>query len=100
MIDQRKRIFAVSLWLLDLLLTMISFFLAYRLRLLVAIPGYTVMKVQVYLWLLVNYSSDLGDHPAVVPSVFGTCDASAGSDPSADQSHCIRMACCRGRLSF
>jgi exopolysaccharide biosynthesis polyprenyl glycosylphosphotransferase len=53
MIDQRKRIFAVSLWLLDLLLTMISFFLAYRLRLLFPIPGYTVMKVQVYLWLLV-----------------------------------------------
>ena len=53
MIDQRKRIFAVSLWLLDLLLTMVSFFLAYRLRLLFPIPGYTVMKVQVYLWLLV-----------------------------------------------
>ena len=52
MIDQRKRIFAVSLWLLDLLLTMISFFLAYRLRLLFPIPGYTVMKVQIYLWLL------------------------------------------------
>src|SRR6185436_8531267 len=53
MIDQRKRIFAVSLWLLDLLLTMVSFFFAYRLRLLVSIPGYTVMSVQVYLWLLV-----------------------------------------------
>src|SRR6187399_77880 len=53
MIDQRKRIFAVSLWLLDLLLTMVSFFLAYRLRLLFPIPGYTVMKVQVYLWILV-----------------------------------------------
>src|SRR6185436_18449146 len=52
MIDQRKRIFAVSLWLLDLLLTMVSFFFAYRLRLLVSIPGYTVMSVQVYLWLL------------------------------------------------
>jgi exopolysaccharide biosynthesis polyprenyl glycosylphosphotransferase len=52
MIDQRKRIFAVSLWLLDLLLTMISFFLAYRLRLLVPLRGYTVMKVQVYLWIL------------------------------------------------
>ena len=53
MIDQRKRIFAVSLLLLDLLLTMVSFFLAYRLRKLFSIPGYTVMEVQVYLWLLV-----------------------------------------------
>jgi exopolysaccharide biosynthesis polyprenyl glycosylphosphotransferase len=52
MIDQRKRIFAVSLWLLDLLLTMVSFFLAYRLRLLFRIPEHTVMNVQVYLWLL------------------------------------------------
>jgi len=53
MIDQRKRIFAVSLWLLDLLLTTVGFFLAYRLRLLFPIPGHDVMEVQVYLWLLV-----------------------------------------------
>src|SRR5215831_9491343 len=52
MIDQRKRIFAVSLWLVDLLLTLISFFLAYRLRLLINVPDKTVMKIQVYLWLL------------------------------------------------
>src|SRR5205814_1633934 len=52
MIDQRKRIFAVSLWFVDLLLTMASFFLAYRLRLLFHLSAYTVMKVQVYLWLL------------------------------------------------
>jgi len=52
MIDQRKRIFAVSLWLVDLLLTLISFFLAYRLRLLINVPDHPVMKVQVYLWLL------------------------------------------------
>jgi exopolysaccharide biosynthesis polyprenyl glycosylphosphotransferase len=52
MIDQRKRIFAVSLWLVDLLLTLISFFLAYRLRLLINVPDHPVMKVHVYLWLL------------------------------------------------
>src|SRR2546427_725081 len=33
MIDQRKRIFAVNLWALDLILTTASFFLAYRFRL-------------------------------------------------------------------
>ena len=53
MIDQRKRIFAVSLWLLDLLLTMVSFFLAYRLRLLFDLRAHKVMEIQVYLWLLV-----------------------------------------------
>src|SRR6185295_2619439 len=53
MIDQRKRIFAVSLWLLDLLLTMASFFLAYRLRLLFDLQDHKVMEIQVYLWLLV-----------------------------------------------
>ena len=52
MIDQRKKIFAVSLWLIDLLLTLISFFFAYRLRLLIDVPDHPVMKVQVYLWLL------------------------------------------------
>src|SRR5262245_46291720 len=52
MIDQRKRIFAVNLWLVDLLLTTASFYLAYRLRQLVNLPGYTVLPLQGYLWLL------------------------------------------------
>ena len=52
MIDQRKRIFAVNLWLLDLALTTASFFLAYRFRLLFELAGHTVMPVQIYLWLL------------------------------------------------
>src|SRR5215470_195442 len=52
MIDQRKRIFAVNLWLTDLALTTASFFLAYRFRLLFEVKGHTVMPVQVYFWLL------------------------------------------------
>jgi exopolysaccharide biosynthesis polyprenyl glycosylphosphotransferase len=56
MIDQRKRIFAVKVWCLDLLLTAASFFLAYRLRELVAVlgylQGYTVLGLSEYLWLL------------------------------------------------
>jgi exopolysaccharide biosynthesis polyprenyl glycosylphosphotransferase len=56
MIDQRKRIFAVNLWLLDLVLTAASFFVAYLLRLLVAalgyLPAYTVLPLREYLWLL------------------------------------------------
>jgi exopolysaccharide biosynthesis polyprenyl glycosylphosphotransferase len=52
MIDQRKRIFAVNLWLTDLGLTTASFFLAYRFRLLFEVKGHTVMPVQVYFWLL------------------------------------------------
>ncbi len=52
MIDQRKRIFAVNLWLFDLVLTATSFFLAYRARLLFELEGHTLMPVQVYLWLL------------------------------------------------
>jgi exopolysaccharide biosynthesis polyprenyl glycosylphosphotransferase len=52
MIDQRKRIFAVGLWVVDLGLTTISFFLAYRFRLLFELEGHTVMPVRVYLWLL------------------------------------------------
>lgn len=52
MIDQRKRILAVKLWLLDLGLTAASFFVAYALRLLVEIEGYGVKPVQDYLWLL------------------------------------------------
>jgi exopolysaccharide biosynthesis polyprenyl glycosylphosphotransferase len=56
MIDQRKRIFAVNLWLLDLVLTAASFFVAYLLRWLVAalefLPRYGVLPLREYLWLL------------------------------------------------
>jgi exopolysaccharide biosynthesis polyprenyl glycosylphosphotransferase len=52
MIDQRKRIFAVNLWCVDLALTTASFYLAYRLRLLVDLQGYTVLPLREYLWLL------------------------------------------------
>jgi exopolysaccharide biosynthesis polyprenyl glycosylphosphotransferase len=52
MVDQRKRILAVSLWILDLALTAASFFLAYRVRLLFDLEGHTVLPVHVYLWLL------------------------------------------------
>src|SRR5262249_33544836 len=52
MIDQRKRIFAVNLWIWDLLLTTASFFLAYSFRSLFELEGHTVMPVRVYLWLL------------------------------------------------
>ncbi len=56
MIDQRKRIFAVNLWFLDLVLTTASFYIAYRLRVVVDwlgyLQGYTVLPLQKYLWLL------------------------------------------------
>ena len=52
MIDQRKRIFAVNLWLVDLFLTTASFYLAYRLRQLIDLKGYTVLPLPEYLWLL------------------------------------------------
>ena len=52
MIDQRKRIFAFNVWLLDLVLTAASFLLAYRFRSLFELEGHTVMPVQIYLWLL------------------------------------------------
>jgi exopolysaccharide biosynthesis polyprenyl glycosylphosphotransferase len=60
MIDQRKRIFAVNRWLLDLALTAASFFVAYRVRtsldmvpyVSILLEGHTVMPVRVYLWLL------------------------------------------------
>jgi exopolysaccharide biosynthesis polyprenyl glycosylphosphotransferase len=56
MIHQRKRIFAVNLWLLDLLLTAASFYLAFRLRQVVSyagyLQGYTVLPLVEYLWLL------------------------------------------------
>jgi exopolysaccharide biosynthesis polyprenyl glycosylphosphotransferase len=52
MIDQRKRIFAVILWVSDLSLTTASFFLAYSLRSLFVLNDHLLMSVQVYLWLL------------------------------------------------
>jgi exopolysaccharide biosynthesis polyprenyl glycosylphosphotransferase len=52
MIDQRKRIFAVNLWLTDLTLTMASFFLAYRFRSLFQLEEHTLMPLRIYLWLL------------------------------------------------
>lgn len=52
MIDQRKRIFAVNCWILDLLLTGLSFYSAYTFRLLIPLQGHTVMPVGTYLWLL------------------------------------------------
>jgi exopolysaccharide biosynthesis polyprenyl glycosylphosphotransferase len=62
MIDQRKKIFAVNLWICDLVLTTGSFFLAYGLRSSILVEqflrtffpldGHTVMPVRVYLWIL------------------------------------------------
>src|SRR5215471_16148421 len=62
MIDQRKRIFAVNLWICDLCLTTASFFLAYGFRSsdmvervlgsFFELGGHPVMPVRVYLWLL------------------------------------------------
>src|SRR5262245_9562107 len=52
MIDQRKQIFAVNLWVLDLMLTTMTFFLAYGLRQRFEVQGHTVMSVGVYLRLL------------------------------------------------
>jgi exopolysaccharide biosynthesis polyprenyl glycosylphosphotransferase len=52
MIDQRKRIFAVNRWVVDLVLTTASFFLAYWIRSLVAVEKHTLMSIHVYLWLL------------------------------------------------
>src|SRR5262245_2843056 len=52
MIDQRKRIFAINLWLLDLVFTAASFLLAYRFRSLFELEGHTVMPFQIYIWLL------------------------------------------------
>ena len=62
MINQRKKIFAVNLWICDLLLTAASFFLAYGfrssdfverlLRSLFDTDGHMLMPVRVYLWQL------------------------------------------------
>jgi exopolysaccharide biosynthesis polyprenyl glycosylphosphotransferase len=62
MIDQRKKIFAVKLWILDLVLTAVSFFIAYSvrssdaveriLRLFFELERHVVMPVRIYLWIL------------------------------------------------
>src|SRR5262245_40376622 len=52
MIDQRKRIFVINLWLIDLLLTTASFLFAYQIRNLFDVKGHTVMEVGVYLWII------------------------------------------------
>src|ERR1700757_4315890 len=52
MIDQRKRIFAVNRWVVDLVLTTASFFLAYWIRSLIPVEDHTLMSIHVYLWLL------------------------------------------------
>ncbi|HME99215.1 MAG TPA: sugar transferase [Terriglobia bacterium] len=62
MIDQRKRIFAVNLWICDLCLTTASFFLAYGFRSsdmvervlgsFFELGGHPVMPARVYLWHL------------------------------------------------
>src|SRR5206468_3093056 len=52
MIDQRKRIFAVNIWIFDLVLTTASFFSAYGFRTLFELEGHTVMSLHVYLGLL------------------------------------------------
>src|SRR5262245_58795407 len=48
MIDPRKSVFAVDVWLWDLALTALSFLLAYQARLFFSIEGHTVMPFQVY----------------------------------------------------
>ena len=52
MIQQRKKILAFILLLVDLLLTAGSFFLAYAVRSLFTLDGFTVMPVGIYIWLL------------------------------------------------
>ncbi len=52
MIQQRKRVLAFNLLLIDLALTAGSFFLAYGVRNSFELEGYTVMPVGIYLWLL------------------------------------------------
>ena len=52
MIQQRQKILAFNLFLIDLGLTAASFFLAYALRASFQIEGFTVMPIGVYTWLL------------------------------------------------
>src|SRR5262249_47098475 len=52
MIDQRKKIFAVNLWILDLLFTTASFLVAYNIRNLVEVDRHPLMELGIYLWIL------------------------------------------------
>jgi exopolysaccharide biosynthesis polyprenyl glycosylphosphotransferase len=52
MIDQRKKIFAAKVWVLDLVLTAISFLLAYYVRDLFEVAGHRLMDITIYLWIL------------------------------------------------
>ncbi len=52
MIEERQKILAFNLFLIDLSLTGASFFLAYVLRASFEIEGFTVMPIGVYIWLL------------------------------------------------
>jgi exopolysaccharide biosynthesis polyprenyl glycosylphosphotransferase len=52
MIQERQRIFSISLLVIDLVLTTISFLLAYWLRTFISIEGTAVMPIGVYTWLL------------------------------------------------
>ena len=52
MIEQRQKILAFNLRLIDLGLTAASFFLAYSLRASFEIEGFSVMSIGVYIWLL------------------------------------------------
>jgi exopolysaccharide biosynthesis polyprenyl glycosylphosphotransferase len=52
MIQQRQRIFSVSLLVIDLALTALSFLVAYRLSSLFTVEGAILMPMGVYTWLL------------------------------------------------
>ena len=52
MIEQKQRVLAWTLLLVDLALTAGSFFLAYAVRSRIEMEGYIVMPVGVYIWLL------------------------------------------------
>ena len=49
MMVQTRKVRAVDLWLLDLALTVLSFFAAYELRVLLDLRGHAVMPIDVYL---------------------------------------------------
>ena len=52
MIQQRQKILAFNLFLIDLVLTAASFFLAYAIRASFEIEGFTVLSVGIYVWIL------------------------------------------------
>ena len=77
MIDQRKRIFAVTAGLLDLALTTASFFLAYRFRLVVRTMRSMFVLTHDYAGSSLSvapcdHPANLGDPAAPVQSLFGT----------------------------